>query len=1408
MEKFAVDLDKVLDDFEFNEDCAEQVLLDQNSLPSTNSQQCDRNQQKLSSMKTIDTLNLAKADLVHENGESVNDFSPQDYLQSDDKVKKNLVDFHSDKTVVNDNEPISLTIHNDITYNRYAKKHQNDKEYNTYDKKLNQPSTKPSVSNVFNSLNEYINASSANIDQHDLTVDKITEPKNIQHEFRTVDNVLKNDLHETQHNVEKTISNEKNNIKKLAELLPQYDNISSSIPSHSNFKSSEKEQEERGEAKLGEQETVISETSTNVLADVSESIHQNTILDVNYEAQDEAQLEDLSSHVYSSNTSSQNENKHVDEKIEINDKIIEPIPSDKESIQISDLVEKNSGNFDPPTDLEVAKNYQDPEEQLVEPVEKINVIVQDELVLEDEMIDSQTVLEKKELSEQINISNKTPVGFSAVEDVSEEELNKYLRELEMDEHDDDDDVGDDDDEDNDNRLTIDKQNNMSLASQQEQPNQQNNEQETLDKNVKTVEVDKSSNDSDEKILNDIDNSTKLTDIKLENTASTLNNLNFIEMSSSETQADKLNDSLNKSYNKNIEEVQECTTDSNKVLEIAESSKQLEEMSSDIENVCELREELGELGSSEEDNEKPSRPQTLDIVSTVNMDEPPSIENTHDIHEQQLAVEQALANVRDPSPDTSDNSSVEFGIILGKQPPFWVPDADAPNCMLCDVKFNVIKRRHHCRACGKVLCNKCCSMKYRLEYQLNMDSRVCSPCYQQLTRAETGQASNEWAGYENTASGSIYSPQERQPNPNNPMEYCSTIPPLQQLNEGVPQPPTVMVPVSVLKREGSTKQRVDSQKSVMFSDGIRPGCDLTELDVTWDPKPPYKKLGSKRVATVDGQSTSSMIKKQNLPPLNPYTNCYIPQDKNILPPTVTIHKGQISYHEAADPENIYQSLKNDCEPPVMFAINRNLYAYVKITNLNCCVNKVCWNVTSRGLACVGQDEVIFLIEVLPDETQIPRDLLIHINQIYVEAIKGNTITELGISIYQGRQGENLLDSREHAGFLFIRPTFQCLQKIVVPPAPYLVGLLVHRWETPWAKIFPLRLILRLGAEYRYYPCPLVSVRYRDAVYFEIGHTIMKVLADFRNYAYTLPGVRGLFIHMEDRTTNILLPKNRYDQVIKGLKNSNDYVLAFAGNFSFQADSHLVCIQSNTGDESTYQTQAINIHNKPRKVTGASFVVINGALKSSMGLSAKSSIVEDGIMVQIMPEQMETLKTALKNMQNFTIGCGKIGATKPDEIVNINWVDNDTQFNVGVKSPIDGQPMDGIPSIRVHNGTDYMGTSRFIRWTEVFIIKSDDHPNGVHDPVDINKLSESIARATCAALVKLLDLLATAGLTKLAVRATIHPENVGYEAGSEGTRLPPLYMNSLDNELIQVLHKAAHTTQDTSIVLELIFHILDD
>ena len=52
-----------------------------------------------------------------------------------------------------------------------------------------------------------------------------------------------------------------------------------------------------------------------------------------------------------------------------------------------------------------------------------------------------------------------------------------------------------------------------------------------------------------------------------------------------------------------------------------------------------------------------------------------------------------------------------------------------------------------------------------------------------------------------------SPRKR-PNPNNPMEYCSTVPPPLQINSsGSQPPPSVMVPVGVLKREGEYDETI-------------------------------------------------------------------------------------------------------------------------------------------------------------------------------------------------------------------------------------------------------------------------------------------------------------------------------------------------------------------------------------------------------------------------------------------------------------------------------------------------------------------------------------------------------------------------------------------------------------------------
>lgn len=215
-----------------------------------------------------------------------------------------------------------------------------------------------------------------------------------------------------------------------------------------------------------------------------------------------------------------------------------------------------------------------------------------------------------------------------------------------------------------------------------------------------------------------------------------------------------------------------------------------------------------------------------------------------------------------------------------------------------------------------------------------------------------------------------------------------------------------------------------------------------------------------------------------------------------------------------------------------------------------MNKTVINFTTKGLHHVNQDEIIILLEM--DESNcLPKDIFLHLNDIYREAkngkfilrfsdlnaltnlfifdqiikfitfnLLGTTISELGFSM---PNHGNFLGSKEHGGFLYIRATFQCLENVNVPENPFLIAILIHRWEVPWAKIFPLRLMLRLGALHRYYPSPHISVRGRNSVYAEIAQTIINFLADFRTYSYTLPTIHGMYIHMEDRTTSMLIPR---------------------------------------------------------------------------------------------------------------------------------------------------------------------------------------------------------------------------------------------------------------------------------------------
>ena len=37
---------------------------------------------------------------------------------------------------------------------------------------------------------------------------------------------------------------------------------------------------------------------------------------------------------------------------------------------------------------------------------------------------------------------------------------------------------------------------------------------------------------------------------------------------------------------------------------------------------------------------------------------------------------------------------------------WVPDREVPACLNCGKSFGLLTRRHHCRLCGGIMCDKC------------------------------------------------------------------------------------------------------------------------------------------------------------------------------------------------------------------------------------------------------------------------------------------------------------------------------------------------------------------------------------------------------------------------------------------------------------------------------------------------------------------------------------------------------------------------------------------------------------------------------------------------------------------------------------------------------------------------------
>ncbi|KAG9509861.1 Zinc finger FYVE domain-containing protein 9 [Fragariocoptes setiger] len=854
----------------------------------------------------------------------------------------------------------------------------------------------------------------------------------------------------------------------------------------------------------------------------------------------------------------------------------------------------------------------------------------------------------------------------------------------------------------------------------------------------------------------------------------------------------------------------------------------------------------------------------------------SNQNNADTRETMTPTTQSDPNQHNPGNITSESSPIIR--IPGTHPPEWIPDSQAPTCMSCGVEFNLIKRRHHCRACGLIFCSSCCDQKEKLPYMDNKEARVCHGCLLMLNLLLSSSTQSE----------SVTSPNQTESNPtqytgrsNNvastpqrlgsAMRTSITRPSaLARSHDGESTSASAGVSQDVPQNQSNSWQQSSSSsgqtnavypKQVIFSDGVRPGTDLTESSRTgysnFDRNPTMfdrrhravvvcSKHKSKRHRSSNKQSRRSAVPESNLVSLSdnfgqlpPIVFTRAPVDATDLSNAST-DESQQSQLPTKDFDSLV-AIENNMSSSVnmKFLLLKNLFLNVQVLVKNCCVHKKdnpvvqsshCdivghqgsnekqlepqfWSFVSEGLAPLGQSEVVILLDKPVNENHIPREIFKTYLTLHELAIRGRPIGHLGHLLF----GEGIFHDKANAGFCFMRPMRgQCLKGISLPQPPFLVALLIQRWEVPWAKLFPLRLLLRLGYECSTYPTPVVSFRKRKPVFYEVGHTIISILADFRNYQYSITNVpdMSVVINKELNEVNVTFRQNQYHQVFKVLGNSNnEHVLAWCSSYTAFSDAHLVVTQNDDGQYENIEFPRVgnNCDNEIKIATvGASFVVFSGSLKTNqLGQTAKISVVEDGILVQVQSNTMTALRSAVRYMNPFDISTGTESRPGSLKSIKIAWenttesVSLDPEF--AVVSPIDGSILDDInffQNIKIHSSPDFLSDSGYvIRWTDVYLHRE----SGLSNEMDPSRLAEEIAQSFCLSMASHLDKLIEEGYNILGLRIALNETNdeIGFEVGSKGKHLPLVYLNELDSTILPMISAIGGSM---NLVVELIFHIL--
>lgn len=79
---------------------------------------------------------------------------------------------------------------------------------------------------------------------------------------------------------------------------------------------------------------------------------------------------------------------------------------------------------------------------------------------------------------------------------------------------------------------------------------------------------------------------------------------------------------------------------------------------------------------------------------------------------------------------------------------WQPDHQVSHCPLCNTRFSRTFRKHHCRQCGRVVCETCSPQRLRLpKLPKEGKVRVCNPCVGALGERQAEGFEEDLAAYD-------------------------------------------------------------------------------------------------------------------------------------------------------------------------------------------------------------------------------------------------------------------------------------------------------------------------------------------------------------------------------------------------------------------------------------------------------------------------------------------------------------------------------------------------------------------------------------------------------------------------------------------------------------------------------------